>query len=770
MAKSVQINLSLDTQSAVKNMAGLEVETEKTLSTLGDMREEAERLNKALEGVEVGTEAYEELRKEMIKVNREIKNQELAMEALDNEQVASELKSVAGGFMDMAGGMALVGAGNQSLEKVVQTMAMVEGATKIVTGAMESYASLMKLSNVITTAYSAAVQALSSGQLIAAAKTKILTVAQTVLNAVMTANPIGLIVVAIGSLVAGLVLLGKKIKGVIKWIKDMSKYLLVLLGPLGLVALAYIKMSEATKENAAIAKAAHDVAMAGIKARIKELDKLIEQRKKERDEMREAYELEIALVESLGQNSTEMRRQMLEETLAANELIVKDTMEKMRLTQELTGRGIQFDNQKDVQKYYDDLLKEGEHFWEKKSAIDQIALIGERENLKKSVKQYEDANKQKTKSEIDLNNFRKKLWEEEQRRQQKIIDDETKGWEEYEKNRIEMMDDGLEKELQLRQFQFEQETKNLKDNLDSHVALRKQAEEKLLEDISSIRYKYAKKDSKEVVQIHQDANKQIQKNSRETTEVTLKDRIDAWQSNNAQLIETIQESFAIAADSLNQIFSLAQDALNEQAEQASYEREQRYSKETESLKAQLANREIDQQQYDNKLKLIEQKRQMEERMAARKAFNIDKGMRISQAIMGTAQAVISGLSAPFPLGIIQSAINAAAGAAQIGIISAQKFRAAKGGVVPGMPSNVDSVDALLAPGEMVINSTSAQMFPQTLSAINQAGGGISLAPQISSTEPVYADNKPDQRVIVVESDITDVQNRVTRVKEAATIG
>jgi len=121
-----------------------------------------------------------------------------------------------------------------------------------------------------------------------------------------------------------------------------------------------------------------------------------------------------------------------------------------------------------------------------------------------------------------------------------------------------------------------------------------------------------------------------------------------------------------------------------------------------------------------------------------------------------------------------AALNASAGAANIGIIASQKFKAAKGGVVPGTPSNVDSVDAMLAPGEAVINSNSASMFPQTLSAINQAGGGVSLAPDVATTtqssNTFRENNQTSQRVYVVESDITETQGRVGRIEESASYG
>ena len=72
---------------------------------------------------------------------------------------------------------------------------------------------------------------------------------------------------------------------------------------------------------------------------------------------------------------------------------------------------------------------------------------------------------------------------------------------------------------------------------------------------------------------------------------------------------------------------------------------------------------------------------------------------------------------------------------------------------------------------MVINSQSASMFPQTLSQINQAGGGVSLAPQIattSGTSTTYRENEQQTiKAYVVETEITDKQKKVSRIERAA---
>ena len=64
--------------------------------SLGAMREELDKLTKKLEQIPAGTEEFDRMAAEVAQAGREVKNLELSFEALDNEQVASELGSVAG--------------------------------------------------------------------------------------------------------------------------------------------------------------------------------------------------------------------------------------------------------------------------------------------------------------------------------------------------------------------------------------------------------------------------------------------------------------------------------------------------------------------------------------------------------------------------------------------------------------------------------------------------------------------------------------------------
>jgi hypothetical protein len=146
----------------------------------------------------------------------------------------------------------------------------------------------------------------------------------------------------------------------------------------------------------------------------------------------------------------------------------------------------------------------------------------------------------------------------------------------------------------------------------------------------------------------------------------------------------------------------------------------------------------------------------------------EKRTNIGRAIMDGAGAILRAIQQfgppPSPLGILGIAAATGITAAQIATISGQQFKASRGGVVPGnQRPNTDSVSALLAPGETVINSRASKLFPQLLSTINQIGGGIPLAP-----EPTGNDNFMNNQTINVKvgvDEISNVQTRLTRYSE-----
>lgn len=145
-----------------------------------------------------------------------------------------------------------------------------------------------------------------------------------------------------------------------------------------------------------------------------------------------------------------------------------------------------------------------------------------------------------------------------------------------------------------------------------------------------------------------------------------------------------------------------------------------------------------------------------------------KAVSLVQATINTYQGVSEALaSAPPPINFVLAATTLAAGISNINkIASTQVPQLADGGMVGGYGTGTsDSVTARLSKGESVINARSTRMFKPLLSAINEAGGGRSF----SNSEGVGGQTMGVVKAFVVADDITNQQDKLTKIRRKATI-
>ena len=173
----------------------------------------------------------------------------------------------------------------------------------------------------------------------------------------------------------------------------------------------------------------------------------------------------------------------------------------------------------------------------------------------------------------------------------------------------------------------------------------------------------------------------------------------------------------------------------------------------------LKNGTITEAQYAANVKKIKDDARKKELAAKKKAFEQEKAMRIVQAVISTAQAVIAAFaSGGNPIvGAIFAAIAGAVGAAQIAIISSQKFPEGGGSVGGGGGS-------------------------PSLGGVGGGGGGNQPPIQMPSSQPTPSApsffglgqnnllSGQNQKVFVVESDITNTQDRVAKVRVRSVLG
>ena len=414
---------------AEKVVIDLEVDVNKSERTLGQLEDRAEKLNEELRKVPLGSKAFNELKQELVGVNKEIKNTELAMESLDNEQVASELGSVAGAVGDLTAAFILLGGDDDSA--LAETAANIEkalGVTMAFKGTIEGVISFQKLWNNTLKQTSVVQGAIATG-------TKIYAAAQGVLNFVIGAGStalklfrlalistgIGAIVVGIGSLIANF----GKVKEVIMDVINTA------IAPFR-AALQFLGLIESDQEKARRERAEAEKKRIAEERKLRseradELKKQIEQEEKLRDRLITKYDDEIRIAKSLGKNTIEIERQKLKALIESFKLQKQLFDEQFELRQQ---------NIKSRQEEFEAQLKENNFFTSK---IAEVGLQRAKETNEQLLEQKQENNDKLKDAEIDLLVFENEIINEKRKNNKKAAEDKEKQIEKEEKARFDLL-------------------------------------------------------------------------------------------------------------------------------------------------------------------------------------------------------------------------------------------------------------------------------------------------------------------------------------------
>lgn len=153
--------------------------------------------------------------------------------------------------------------------------------------------------------------------------------------------------------------------------------------------------------------------------------------------------------------------------------------------------------------------------------------------------------------------------------------------------------------------------------------------------------------------------------------------IDAAKKYEAEKKAIQSAGFQFISDAVNAINQIQQNNIQSEINGVNETKDAEIS----ALDDQLKNKTITQEQYQKKKDAIDEKAREKERQLKIKAFEADKTAAIIQTLINTAQAVVSGFAQGGP---VLAALAAATGAIQLAVISSQptpKF--AKGGLVGG---------------------------------------------------------------------------------------
>lgn len=652
MAEQVQIDFTVDGAPAAK--------------TLGELEQQAEQLNAALRGAELGSEEYKKLNQQLVETNRQVKNLELGFEALDNEQVASEIGSVAGAIGDVTGAMILLGGENETLQQMANNIQTAIGVSMAFKGAIEGFSSAFKL-----------------------------------FNNIVRVNPFVLIGTAVALLIVGIIALIKNFDAVVdalvnvgQWVKKTidgfgkwKNVILLMLGPIGWLIKAWdfffgeqIKHLNEQERLAEEARLRRVEQQKEITAQHKErLDQIKEEAQAEQelfDDRQEIFDLDIARMEAEGKNSDALKKAKIE-----------DQLEHEKFVLESINKQIESWTQ-----YYEDLFvlsgKSREDFFKqmKGQGIDLEALQQEALDL------VEEQNRKIFSAETKLIDFQRQLREKNAKEEVETVEETLQSIE-------ELRNDFLAR-LEAAENEF----------LNSQLS-------KQVQEENAVREKYFTL-IEEARQFGEDASILEEAQQQALTEITERyeqERLDAVKEAEEEKRAERQAAVEEAIKGAEELFSIA-----------------------ESLNSLASGREM--KRIDAKIKAGQQLTKEEEKRLKRQD-QIQKAFALAQIAADTARgvsgAIAAGAGIPFPanLGAIASGVAAVlAGAAQAAGIMGE------------------SVD---------IPSISADTASTGTDSTNNVPDVNDIA--LGST---YL-NQP-QQVYVVESDITNTQNKVAKIEQAAT--
>lgn len=290
-------------QSTDKVTQGIGETTTATVSLKTQLREMKDQLNTLDENsAEFRALAVEaaQLEDKIADVNNRVKL--LASDTKRLDGLIGAGQAIGGAFQAAQGAMALFGTESAAVQKAIQNVIAVQG----VMNGVQTLANALNKDAVAGMYLRIGVEKLQKASTVAMAAV------QRTLNAVMAANPIGLIVVGIGALVAAIVAFKKPIMDFISNWDNLKKVLLGLLGPIGWIILAYDHLfgKEAQLENQRQKQSKAN--RARYEERVSQIKKERDEYLKAKDEEISSLELQIDTLDAEGKATEELRLQVLE--------------------------------------------------------------------------------------------------------------------------------------------------------------------------------------------------------------------------------------------------------------------------------------------------------------------------------------------------------------------------------------------------------------------------------------------------------------------------
>jgi hypothetical protein len=269
--------------------------------------------------------------------------------------------AIAGGFQAANGAMALFGGNSEKVAKAIQNIIAVQGVLN----------GVQQVGVFLTTKQNGASILDTTIKYANVAATKVVTAAQWLWNAALTANPIGLVVVAVGALSLGIYKLAKGLKDGTITIEDITKVLWRMLNPLWLLVDLYKYLYSEENKLESSRQKQKDAQAARTKQRIEEIKAEQKAFVESTNEQNEILEKRIKILDNQGKSHFELRKQILEnnkaiveseieatrQIIAAKEEQFKANARIMGLTEEAYAKSIGINNLEELRQQASDTLE-----------------------------------------------------------------------------------------------------------------------------------------------------------------------------------------------------------------------------------------------------------------------------------------------------------------------------------------------------------------------------------------------------------------------------
>jgi hypothetical protein len=282
---------------------------EQSIKNINELKQSISTLENNLNSAEFGTKAFERQKNQLDELKD--KYSEVSKTAGDKAKEASEkamgaadnFEKFAKGLVDAFSGVAIaIGASDEDTKKMMETFMKFQGIATGVKGGIEAVMAVTKSWSAI----------------------------QEVLNAVLFANPIGLIVLGVAALAGGIYLLIKNIDTVIEFFSDWTNAVLVLLGPIGWLIIAYRELTDLTTEQSNSTKKLAQENYKAYKAELAQITKTKEARIKAADTQIEALNLEKDTLDANGQMSDAVTVKILEAELEKTKAVFQANEQRLQ--------------------------------------------------------------------------------------------------------------------------------------------------------------------------------------------------------------------------------------------------------------------------------------------------------------------------------------------------------------------------------------------------------------------------------------------------------